>query len=105
MLQARCFSYVRLEERVPQDHPLRGIRAHCDAALTKLDPWFVALETRMGRPSIPPEMLLRAPLLQADYRYPGRKRHRMPLIRRSELVQRARSARNSEGCRTRVDYR
>jgi transposase len=61
------FSYVRLEERVPADHPLRGIRALCDAALERLDDRFSALYSRMGRPSIPPEMLLRATLLQALY--------------------------------------
>ena len=61
------FSYVRLAERVPQDHHLRGIRALCDAALASLDARFAALYPRMGRPSIPPEMLLRATLLQALY--------------------------------------
>lgn len=61
------FSYVRLEERVPADHPLRGIRSLCDAALATLDQRFTALYSRMGRPSIPPEMLLRATLLQAFY--------------------------------------
>jgi len=61
------FSYVRLEERVPQDHPLRAIRALCDEALAGLDGKFAKLYSRMGRPSIPPEMLLRATLLQALY--------------------------------------
>ena len=61
------FSYVRLEQRVPQDHPLRGIRALCDAALASLVARFTALYPRMGRPSTPPEMLLRATLLQALY--------------------------------------
>lgn len=61
------FSYVRLEERVPQDHPLRGMRALCDAALSGLDQRFAGLYSRTGRPSIPPEMLLRATLLQALY--------------------------------------
>ena len=46
------FSSVRLEERVPADHPLRGIRALCDAALAALDQRFAALYSRMGRPSI-----------------------------------------------------
>jgi transposase len=59
------FSYVRLEERVPADHPLRAIRALTDATLATLDGRFEALYSRLGRPSIPPEHLLRATLLQA----------------------------------------
>ena len=61
------FSYVRLEERVPSDHPLRPIRALIDAALADLSPAFEALYARVGRPSVPPERLLRALLLQAFY--------------------------------------
>jgi len=61
------FSYIRLEERIPADHPLRGIKALADEALTSLDRRFDALYSSMGRPSIPPEMLLRATLLQAFF--------------------------------------
>lgn len=61
------FSYVRLEERVPRDHPLRAIRALADAALSGLNGRFDALYSGIGRPSIPPEMLLRATLLQAFF--------------------------------------
>src|SRR5262249_16576715 len=61
------FSYIRLEERIPVDHPLRGIKALADEALTSLDRRFDALYSSMGRPSIPPEMLLRATLLQAFF--------------------------------------
>ena len=61
------FSYVRLEERIPQDHPLRAIRKLTDEALTGLDGRFEAMYSVMGRPSIAPEMLLRATLLQAFY--------------------------------------
>ncbi len=61
------FSYVRLEERVPEDHPLRPIRSLVNAALDDLSPTFDALYAREGRPSIPPERLLRALLLQAFY--------------------------------------
>jgi transposase len=61
------FSYIRLEERVPADHPLRPIRALADEALCWLDKRFEALYSAMGRPSIPPEMLLRATLLQAFF--------------------------------------
>ena len=61
------FSYVRLEERIPQDHPLRAIRDIVDAALRELSRDFSKLYARDGRPSIPPERLLRALLLQALY--------------------------------------
>ena len=62
------FSYVDLEARVRGDHPLRAIRRLADAALAALSEDFSELyAARMGRPSIPPEMLLRAMLLQAFY--------------------------------------
>ena len=61
------FSYVRLEERIPADHPLRAIRRLADEALAALNGRFEALYSSMGRPSIPPEMLLRATLLQAFF--------------------------------------
>lgn len=59
------FSYVDLEARVPRDHPLRVIRAVVDDALQELSPIFSELYSDRGRPSIPPERLLRALLLQA----------------------------------------
>jgi len=61
------FSYVGLEDRIPADHPLRAIRALVDAALKDLWRSFARLYARDGRPSIPPERLLRALLLQAFY--------------------------------------
>src|SRR3954454_17155831 len=61
------FSYVDLESRVRRDHPLRAIRELADAALESLTAAFDELYGRTGRPSIPPEMLLRAMLLQAFY--------------------------------------
>jgi transposase len=61
------FSYVRLEARIAADHPLRAIRALVDEALTGLSRDFNKLYARDGRPSIPPERLLRALLLQAFY--------------------------------------
>ncbi|MGH9610947.1 MAG: IS5 family transposase [Bryobacteraceae bacterium] len=61
------FSYVRLETRIAADHPLRMIRQLVDMALSKLSPAFDKLYAREGRPSIPPERLLRALLLQAFY--------------------------------------
>lgn len=64
---ANLFSYVRLEERVPPDHPLRPIRALADEVLAGLNDRFEGLYSGMGRPSILPEMLLRASLLQAFF--------------------------------------
>ena len=62
------FSYIDLEARVRRDHPLRAIKQVADTALEALSPEFSALyAARMGRPSIAPEMLLRAMLLQAFY--------------------------------------
>lgn len=61
------FSYVDLEARVGQSHPLRAIRALVNEALTALASDFSALYSPIGRPSIPPEKLLRAMLLQAFY--------------------------------------
>jgi len=61
------FSYVSCETRVPKDHPLRPIRQIVDEALRALSPEFERLYARFGRPSIPPERLLRALLLQAFY--------------------------------------
>jgi len=65
--QGAVFSYIGLEERVPKDHPLRRIRVMTEAALRGLDAEFEALYARGGRPSIAPEKLLRAQLLQVLY--------------------------------------
>lgn len=61
------FSYVSCGARVPADHPLRAIRAVVDEALEVLSPEFERLYSKVGRPSIAPEKLLRALLLQAFY--------------------------------------
>jgi transposase len=61
------FSYVDLEQRVRPEHPLRAIREVVSPALAALSGDFAGLYSRMGRPSIAPEMLLRAMLLQAFY--------------------------------------
>src|SRR6516162_5866272 len=61
------FSYVDLEARVRGDHPLRVIRDIANAALIDLSKTFTAIYTDFGRPSIAPEKLLRAMLLQAFY--------------------------------------
>ena len=61
------FSYVDLEARAPKAHPLRPIRRLVDAALGELWADFERLYAPSGRPSIPPERLVRALLLQAFY--------------------------------------
>ncbi len=61
------FSYVDLEARVPTGHPLRAIREIVNAALAEMSADFAALYAPLGRPSIAPEKLLRASLLQAFY--------------------------------------
>jgi transposase len=61
------FSYLSCEARVAKDHPLRPIRTMVDQALEVLSPGFGRLYADIGRPSIPPEKLLRALLLQAFY--------------------------------------
>jgi transposase len=61
------FSYVSLEQRVPADHPLRAVRKLTDAVLGTLSPEFDALYAASGRPSIAPEYILRALLLQVSY--------------------------------------
>ena len=65
--QNHVFSYVSPEQRVPKDHPLRPIRKMVDAALQELSPQFDSMYAKVGRPSIPPEQLLRAQLLQMFY--------------------------------------
>ena len=65
--QSSMFSYISAERRVPRDHPLRALRVMVDAALGELGPEFDAMYANNGRPSIPPEKLLRALLLQVLY--------------------------------------
>jgi len=65
--QNEMYSYRTSEMRVPQDHPLRGLRRMCDEALRQLSAEFDELYSHTGRPSIAPEMLLRALLLQPLY--------------------------------------
>src|SRR5258708_5450198 len=65
--QSSVFSYVSAEQRIASDHPLRRIRAMTDAALRELSPEFDRLYAAGGRPSIAPERLLRALLLQILY--------------------------------------
>ena len=61
------FSYISTEDRIPASHPLRQVRRLADQALDRLNPTFCKLYPEGGRPSIPPEQLLLALLLQAIY--------------------------------------
>jgi transposase len=65
--QSHVFSYISPEQRVPRDHPLRPIRTIVDEILKQLSPQFNKMYAKVGRPSIPPEQLLRAQLLQMFY--------------------------------------
>jgi transposase len=65
--QSTMFSYLSGEERVPPDHPLRDVRKVTDRVLVELSKLFARMYSQIGRPSIPPEKLLRALLLQVLY--------------------------------------
>jgi len=65
--QSSMFSYLSPEQRVRKDHPLRAIRAMADEALSSMSERFDAMYAKAGRPSIPPEKLLRAQLIQMLY--------------------------------------
>lgn len=65
--QLGMFSYVSVEARVPADHPIRRLRALVDTILSDMDRFLETRYAREGRPSIPPERLLRASLLQVVY--------------------------------------
>src|SRR3989338_6434476 len=65
--QGRLFSYISPERRVPEEHPLRKIRALVREVLASMDKDFRKLYSHEGRPSIPPEQLLSALLLQVFY--------------------------------------
>src|SRR5262245_17220234 len=66
-LQDGIFSYISPEKRVPADHPLRPIRKLVDEILKEMSPQFSKLYSKVGRPSIAPERLLRSLLLQIFY--------------------------------------
>ena len=65
--QGGVFSYVAPEQRIPKDHPLRLVREMAEQALKELSPRFSRMYAKVGRPSIPPERLLKALLLQVLY--------------------------------------
>jgi transposase len=63
----QLFSYVDMEDRIPADHPLRAVRRLVDEVLGKMSAQFAKLYSHTGRPSIAPEHLLRASLVQAFF--------------------------------------
>lgn len=65
--QTALFSYLSVEDRIPADHPLRALNGLISPILADLSPRFQAMYSPIGRPSIPPERLLRAMLLQVLY--------------------------------------
>src|SRR5215470_3363084 len=65
--QAAMWSYISPEQRVPADHPLRPLRVMAERAMAELSAEFAKLYSPVGRPSIAPEKLLRALLLQVLY--------------------------------------
>jgi len=67
ILQDGMFSYLSLEQRVPANHPLQQVRKTVDQILREISPTFQQMYSRIGRPSIPPEKLLQALLLQIFY--------------------------------------
>src|SRR5580704_14939213 len=79
--QSSMFGYVSPEDRVPARHPLRPVRMMVDEALRALSPVFDQMYVAFGRPSIAPEKLLRALLLQILY---TRSRRRMARTRRCQ---------------------
>jgi transposase len=65
--QAAIFTTVSIEDLIPRDHPIRRIRRIVDEVLAELDPEFEAMYSHTGRPSVPPEQLLKATILMALY--------------------------------------
>jgi transposase len=72
--QEAVFVFDSLEDRVPAGHPLRRVRRVIDTALQELDPLFTELYAEAGRPSIPPECLMRAAVLQKLYGIPSERK-------------------------------
>jgi transposase len=66
-VQGAMFSYISAEQRVPKDHPLRAVRRMVEEALKRLSPEFDRMYSKVGRPSIAPEKLIRALIVQALY--------------------------------------
>src|SRR2546429_591993 len=90
--QSHVFSYISPEQRVPRDHPLRPIRTMVDEILKQLSPQFNKMYAKVGRPSIPPEQLLRAQLLQMLYSVRSERIQHLQQLRAQQLLRRNRRA-------------
>lgn len=88
------FSYLSPEQRVRKDHPLRAVRALTDEILRNMSPLFEAMYSDTGRPSIAPEKLLRAQLLQMLYSVRSERLLKAAVTKEfsSQVVERAREA-------------
>ena len=69
--QATMLTAITPDAKVPKDHPIRAIKPIVDGALLELSPVFNAMYAKVGPPSIPPEHLLKAPLLMALFSVPS----------------------------------
>jgi len=96
--QGHMFTYLSPEQRVPKDHPLRKIKENADQVLKQLSPTFRAMYSRVGRPSIPPERLLKAQILialysvRSDRLFCGKLQSKCSSARLESVYDRARSA-------------
>jgi transposase len=72
--QDELFCTISIESLIPPNHPLRSIRQRADRALLRLEPLFEKLYAGTGRPSVPPEQILRALLLQVLYGFRSERR-------------------------------
>ncbi len=72
--QASMFVAYNVEDRIPQDHPLRRVKAWADRILQDMRRDFDAAYAKIGRPGIPPEQLLKAMLLRALFSIPSERR-------------------------------
>src|SRR5881397_1862693 len=86
--QAPMWSYIAPEQRIPQDHPLRPLRALVDAVLKDLSPRFSRLYAKTGRPSVAPERLLRALIAAARLKNDRVDAERLALLLRGDLLPR-----------------
>lgn len=76
--QGELFSYVSLEARIPDNHPIRKVRKIVDTALAEIEPAFNDMYSSVGRPSIPPEQLIRSMLLQIFFTIRSERQMAMP---------------------------
>ena len=99
--QSHIFSYLSPEQRVRKGHPLRAVRAMTDDIFQRMSPLFDAMYAQGGRPSIAPEKLLRALLLQVLYSV----RSERMLMEQLDLMGDGRRHDSAAGCSCRIDHK